>query len=191
MIFSKKEACYICMNLSTYVKSGITLSKALELIKETTNDKKYKEAIGRIEDKVLRGENLSEAFKEEKELFPSLMIDMIKLGEESGNLEVVLEKCSKTLMAEKEIEDKVLKSIRYPVFLFIGLVMIIFFYGTYVLPQFVDMFDLKEKQDNFIMKILNNYINFIEENPNIEMIAFCYLVCFLLFIILVSKFLNY
>ncbi len=191
MIFTKSEACYICMNLSTYVKSGITLSKALQLIKETTNNKKYKEAIERIEEKVLRGENLSDAFKEEEKLFPSLMIDMIKIGEESGNLELVLEKCAKTLMAEKEIENKVLKAIRYPFMLFIGLVIMIFFYGTYILPQFIDMFDLKEKSDSFIMSILNNYINFIEKNPNIETIAFCYLICFIIFIFLVSKFINF
>lgn len=191
MVGIKNEVCYICMNLSSYVKSGITLSKSLNLIKETINDKKYKESLRRIEEKVVKGENLSDAFREEDKYFPSLMIDMIKIGEESGNLEEVLEKCSKTLIAEKDIQNKVLKAIRYPAVLLMMLVIMIFFYGTYILPQFIDMFDLEGKSESLIISVLSKYIDFVEQNPNIEIIAISYLICFIIFVIIALKFINF
>ena len=105
----KDEASYICLNLSTYVKSGMPIGRSLDLIKNTVKDKKYKESLKRIEKKVLNGEALSKAFKEEGNLYPDLMKDMMKIGEESGNLEEVLEKCARNILAEKEIKNKIIK----------------------------------------------------------------------------------
>ena len=48
----KDEASYICLNLSTYVKSGMPIGRSLDLIKNTVKDKKYKESLKRIERKV-------------------------------------------------------------------------------------------------------------------------------------------
>ena len=177
----KDEASYICLNLSTYVKSGMSIGRSLDLIKNTVKDKKYKESLKRIERKVLNGEALSKAFKEEGNLYPDLMKDM------SGNLEEVLEKCARNILAEKEIKNKIIKSLRYPVSLLIGLIIMIFGYVTYILPQFVDMYELREIEGSKIMTLLNNYINFVEENPNVEVIVFCYFSCALISLYLLFK----
>lgn len=187
----KDDASYICLNLSTYVKSGMPIGRSLELIKGTVRDKKYKESIERVERKVLKGESLSKSFKEERNLYPGIMIDMIKIGEESGNLEGVLEKCANNILAEKEIKNKVVKSLRYPVSLLIGLIFMIFCYATYILPQFVDMYDLGDKETSKFVSLLNTYIGFVEDNPNIEVIAFCYLICILIGIYLIFKIINF
>lgn len=187
----KDDASYICLNLSTYVKAGMPLGRSLELIKNTVKDKKYKASVDRIEKKVLSGISLSLSFKEENDLYPSTMIDMMKIGEESGNLESVLEKCAKNILVEKEIKNKIIKSLRYPISLLIGLILMIFCYATYILPQFVDMYDLGGKDGSVIMELLNKYIRFIEENPNVEIIAFCYLICMLILFCLIFKIFNF
>ncbi|MDZ5252787.1 type II secretion system F family protein [Clostridium sp. LIBA-8841] len=187
----KDDASYICLNLSTYVKSGMPIGRSLELIKGTVRDKKYKESIERVEKKVLKGESLSKAFKEERNLYPDIMVDMIKIGEESGNLEEVLEKCAKNILAEKEVENKVIKSLRYPVSLLIGLLLMIFCYATYILPQFVDMYDLGDKETSKLISVLNSYIRFIEDNHNVEVIAFCYFLCILIAGYLIFKIINF
>ncbi|ELC8441735.1 type II secretion system F family protein [Clostridium perfringens] len=187
----KDDASYICLNLSTYVKSGMPIGRSLELIKGTVRDKKYKESIERVEKKVLKGESLSKAFKEERNLYPDTMVDMIKIGEESGNLEDVLEKCAKNILAEKEVKNKVIKSLRYPVSLLIGLILMIFCYATYILPQFFDMYDLGHKETSKLISVLNSYIGFVEDNPNVEIIAFCYFLCMLIVGYLIFKIINF
>lgn len=187
----KDDASYICLNLSTYVKSGMPIGRSLELIKGTVRDKKYKESIERVEKKVLKGESLSKAFKEERNLYPDTMVDMIKIGEESGNLEDVLEKCAKNILAEKEVKNKVIKSLRYPVSLLIGLILMIFCYATYILPQFFDMYDLGHKETSKLISVLNSYIRFVEDNPNVEIIAFCYFFCMLIVGYLIFKIINF
>ncbi len=183
----KDEASYICLNLSTYVKSGMPIGRSLELIKNTVKDKKYKESLKRIEKKVLNGESLSKAFKEEGNLYPDLIKDMMKIGEESGNLEVVLEKCARNILAEKEIKNKIAKSLRYPVSLLIGLIIMIFCYITYILPQFIDMYELRQADGSKFMVLLNNYIKFVEENHDVEVIVFCYFLCAIISFYLLFK----
>lgn len=187
----KDDASYICLNLSTYVKSGMPIGRSLELIKGTVRDKKYKESVERVEKKVLKGESLSKAFKEERNLYPDTMVDMIKIGEESGNLEDVLEKCAKNILAEKEVKNKIIKSLRYPVSLLIGLILMIFCYATYILPQFFDMYDLGHKETSKLISVLNSYIKFVEDNPNVEIIAFCYFLCILIVLYLIFKIINF
>lgn len=187
----KDDASYICLNLSTYVKSGMPIGRSLELIKGTVRDKKYKESVERVEKKVLKGESLSKAFKEERNLYPDTMVDMIKIGEESGNLEDVLEKCAKNILAEKEVKNKIIKSLRYPVSLLIGLILMIFCYATYILPQFFDMYDLGHKETSKLISALNSYIKFVEDNPNVEIIAFCYFLCILIVLYLIFKIINF
>lgn len=187
----KDDASYICLNLSTYVKSGMPIGRSLELIKGTVRDKKYKESVERVEKKVLKGESLSKAFKEERNLYPDTMVDMIKIGEESGNLEDVLEKCAKNILAEKDVKNKIIKSLRYPVSLLIGLILMIFCYATYILPQFFDMYDLGHKETSKLISALNSYIKFVEDNPNVEIIAFCYFLCILIVLYLIFKIINF
>lgn len=190
MLGVKDEACYICLNLSTYIKSGIPISRALQLIKGTIKNRDYRKSLERIEEKVVRGENMSEAFKCEGKLYPSIMVDMIKIGEESGNLESVLEKCSKNIMKEREIKNKVMKMLKYPLGLLGGLIVMIFCYGTYILPQFVDMYDLDKGEGAALITLINSYVTFVEENENVEFIAFSYLICFFITIYLVVNFID-
>ena len=49
------------------------------------------------------------------------------------------------------------------------------------------MYELREIEDSKIMTLLNNYINFVEENPNVEVIVFCYFSCALISLYLLFK----
>lgn len=190
MFKGEKEALYICINLSTYIKSGIPLSRALSLIRETLKNKKFKESLLKIEKRVSRGESLSKAFSGDT-LYPSLMRDMIKIGEESGELDKTLEKCAENMIAEIEVKNKIKKALTYPLFLFVMLIVMIFVYLTYILPQFIELYDLNEIEGSKILSIINEYILFLDKNYNAEFIIFTYFLCFLIFLYLCFKLLNF
>lgn len=190
MFKGEKEALYICINLSTYIKSGIPLSRALSLIRETLKSKKFKESLLKIEKRVSRGESLSKAFSGDT-LYPSLMRDMIKIGEESGELDKTLEKCAENMISEIEVKNKIKKALTYPLFLFVMLIVMIFVYLTYILPQFIELYDLNEIEGSKILSIINEYILFLDKNYNAEFIIFTYFLCFLIFLYLCFKLLNF
>jgi type IV pilus assembly protein PilC len=73
--------------------SGINVLKALHAAGHTINNRVLKEAVGIVENKVREGAPMSEAFNESGE-FPSLVVHMVKVGEETGNLKAVMDQVS-------------------------------------------------------------------------------------------------
>lgn len=89
--------------LSSLLKSGIPLVKALDITSETLSNTLFKDAISDACFKTGKGASLSELLLEHKKLFPILASRMIGIGEQTGNLPQSAEHLAK--MHEEEVDD--------------------------------------------------------------------------------------
>ncbi len=81
-------------NLKVLLSSGLPIIKSLETVSKTATNLQYQKAIVAISVELGRGVALHEALAARPQLFPSLMIQLCKVGEETGELEHILEKIS-------------------------------------------------------------------------------------------------
>lgn len=88
-LYEKLYLARISDNLNTMLASGIPMVKALELTENVVNNYLYKKAISESVELVKGGSALSAAFAKH-EVFPSILIQLIKVGEETGNLGEIL-----------------------------------------------------------------------------------------------------
>ncbi len=88
--------------LGTMVASGVSMLEAIKLTAEVASNWYYEQAWLRVLDEVTQGQRISEALQEERDLFPSTLVQMIGAGEETGKLDVVLGKVSS--FYDKEVE---------------------------------------------------------------------------------------
>jgi len=88
-LFEKLYLSRIADNLNTMLASGIPMVKALELTKNVVNNEIYLNAINNSVELVQGGSSLSDSFQKQ-EIFPSILIQLIKVGEETGNLGKIL-----------------------------------------------------------------------------------------------------
>ncbi len=88
-LFQKLYLSRIADNLNTMLTSGIPMVRALELTKTVVNNQVYLAAIEKSIEDVKGGSSLSDAF-DKHEQFPSILIQLIKVGEETGNLGEIL-----------------------------------------------------------------------------------------------------
>lgn len=79
-----------CGNISTLMVAGISINRALKITEDTVNNVVYKEIIMAVEKEVSEGERISSALAKHKDYFPSFVIQMIKVGEETGKLDKTL-----------------------------------------------------------------------------------------------------
>ncbi|MDO8530207.1 MAG: type II secretion system F family protein [bacterium] len=79
-----------CGNVSTLIVAGISINKALKVTGDTVNNIVYKEIIGEIEREVSEGEKMSSTMVKYEDYFPGFVIQMIKVGEETGKLDKTL-----------------------------------------------------------------------------------------------------
>ena len=89
--------------LSSLLKSGVSLVESLKIVSDTLGNYYFKTAVKKASEDVQRGVNLSEVLKENKDIFPYLVIQMIEVGEETGKTpEILLELAS---FYEDEVEQ--------------------------------------------------------------------------------------
>lgn len=104
--------------LATLTSAGIPLVDALEAAASTTNNSVVVDKIDKASEGIQKGENLTEMIGQ-TELFPPMMLSMVKIGEESGSLESMLHKTSAYYEEELEAAIKQLLSLMEPALIII------------------------------------------------------------------------
>lgn len=127
-------------HLSVMIASGFPFDKSLDVLEHQTQNKIFKEIIGKIKEDVIHGEAFSEALKKHPKVFDELYINMVRVGEETGKLKESLDILANQMKKDHDIRGKVKGALMYPIILIclmivIGIVMMIF-----VLPKFSQTF---------------------------------------------------
>lgn len=121
--------------LSTLIASGLPLIQALQIVSEVTGNKIAEKTLLKIRDKVMRGESLY-ASMVESDIFPPMLYSMVKIGEETGSLDDILNKTAD--FYDDELESIIQSSVALmePILIvFMGLA-IAFIVVSIMLPMF-------------------------------------------------------
>lgn len=121
--------------LSTVLASGIPLVQALQVVNEVIGNKIVEQELNNITDKVIKGEGLSEPIKNSK-MFPLMLSSMIKIGEESGALDDILNKTADFYDEELENEINTITALLEPIMIVIMGVIVGFLIISIVTPVF-------------------------------------------------------
>ena len=137
VLLKKVAVSKFTRTLSTLVKSGIPILEALDTVAQTSGNKVIEEAIIKAKDAVREGSKISDPLKESK-LFPPMVVQMIAVGEETGNLDTMLGKIADFYDQEVDASVKALTSMIEPlVIVVMGLVV-----GFIVIAMFMPMFSM-------------------------------------------------
>ena len=121
--------------LSILMASGLSLIKALEIVSEVVGNKIVENAMIKIKDSVMRGDSLYSSMKESN-MFPPMLYSMIKVGEETGSLDDILNKTAD--FYEEELETTIQTSVALlePILIVIMGLIIAFIVISVMLPMF-------------------------------------------------------
>lgn len=123
--------------LSTLLASGVSLVQALPTVAGVLENKVAEDAILRIRERVVRGDGLSTPIRE-NDIFPKMLSSMIKIGEESGSLDDILNKTADFYDDEVEQAIQTTTSLIEPLLIVIMGVVI----GGIVISIMLPMFDM-------------------------------------------------
>ena len=136
-----KDICILTRQLSTMISAGIPLLESLEILCEQASDPGFRRVMDRIIERVRSGTDFSTALGEHPKIFSNIFVNMIKAGEVSGNLDVILTRLAEYLEAIEEIKREVKSAMVYPT---VSLVMILSITAGLVVgivPKFKVIFD--------------------------------------------------
>lgn len=135
-----KEITVFSRQFATMINSGPSLTKALHILAEQTENPAFSEVISQVQKDVEAGQTLSEALAKHPRVFSNLFINMVKAGETGGVLDDVLLRVADHYEKDIAIKSKIKSAMTYPIAMFIMSMLIVFAMITFVVPVFVNMF---------------------------------------------------
>ncbi len=124
--------------LGSLVGSGVEIVEALEITGEVLTNYSYKEALSKVKEKVQKGEQISKIFSEFPNLYPAVFIEMITVGEETGNISDMLIKVAGFFEDEVAQTTKNLSTVIEPfLMVFIGVAV-----GFFVISMITPMYSM-------------------------------------------------
>jgi len=91
-IIKKTNSAYTARSLSSLFSSGVPIIRALEVVSRSLGNIYFREAISDAAEKVRKGSKLSDALRPYENIYPSIVIQMIEVGEETGETSDILKK---------------------------------------------------------------------------------------------------
>lgn len=135
-----KEKMTFTRNLSVMVSSGLTVSRAVNNLALQTSNKTFKKILASVDDDLQSGKTLSEGLGKYPSVFNELFVNMVYVGEVSGNLEEVLDILAVQLEKEHDLLSKVRGALIYPSVIVVAMIGIGILMLVYILPKITGVF---------------------------------------------------
>ncbi|GMB07463.1 type II secretion system F family protein [Thermolongibacillus altinsuensis] len=125
---------------ATLLKAGVTVVDATRILANQTDSKALKKVLIDIEEQLREGNPLSAAMAKHKQIFPPLVVNMIRAGEAGGNMDETLERLADHFEKVHRTRQKIVSALAYPVVVGLVAVGVVIFLLVSVVPTFVAMF---------------------------------------------------
>lgn len=159
-----KDLTFLLTQLSTYIKSGIPLADSIKILEDQTKSKKKKDLFKRISYELNTGANFSEALARQGNVFPKLLINMLKASELTGNLTESLDDMAAYYKTADSNRKQIISALTYPSVVLVVSMIVLTFLLLFVVPQFVNIFDQLGAKLPGITKFLINVSIFVKNN---------------------------
>ncbi|MDP2864351.1 MAG: type II secretion system F family protein [bacterium] len=160
---SLTEKLMFTRNLQVMISAGLPLPRALETLASQIKSKKFKKALLNISEEIIKGKNFSDSLKAHPDIFSELFQSMIKVGEETGNLEEVLRILSQQLERENELKSKIKGALMYPAVIVSAMIGIGILMLVMVVPKLAETFEELNIELPFTTKMVIGLGTFLAE----------------------------
>lgn len=137
---SLEELQIFTRQMYSLTRSGIPILRAIAGLAETTHSQRMKDALNDISEQLTSGRPLSAAMNQHQDVFDSLFISMVHVGENTGKLEDAFIQLSGYIEREQETRRRIKSAMRYPIFVLIAISIAMVILNIMVIPKFADMF---------------------------------------------------
>ena len=138
---SSQDLAISTRQLATLIAAGIPLVEALTALVDQIEQPRLKKIMGVVKQKVNEGASLADALKEHPKVFTDLYVNMIRAGESSGALDVVLVRLADFTEAQAQLRNKIIGAMLYPAIMVVVGIAIVGILFVVVIPKVTKIFE--------------------------------------------------
>ena len=135
-----KNLAIMSRQMATMIGAGLSILRALDILADQTENRALAKVIAQVHDDVETGMSTSDAFSKHSQVFPLLMVSMIRAGEAGGFLEGALDAVAVNFEKEVKLKGKIKSALTYPVIVLIMSLVSVATMLIFIVPIFQKMF---------------------------------------------------
>ncbi|MFV0633511.1 type II secretion system F family protein [Demequina sp.] len=135
-----KDIAIMSRQLATMISAGLALLRALTILADQTENKELQKVVAEVRNDVQTGSSFSKALGRHPQVFPPIMINMVKAGEVGGFLDEVLVSIAENFETEVALRNKVKSAMTYPVVVLCIAILAVAAMLIFIVPVFAEMF---------------------------------------------------
>lgn len=137
---SAKALGVMCRQMESLIHAGVTIIDALRMLSEQTENKNLKKAVRIVQKDVEKGDSLADAMGNQPNIFPEILVNMVRAGEASGNLEIAFNRMSTHFEKNAKIKGLIMQAMIYPIILLIVIIGVVIVMMVKIVPTFTETF---------------------------------------------------
>jgi type IV pilus assembly protein PilC len=137
---SQKDKIMFARNIGAMIDAGLPMSRALDVINRQTNNIALQEVVASIQDTIEAGGSLSAGLQKHADVFSSLFVQMVRAGEESGNLPEAFDTIATQIKRAYTLKKKIRGAMMYPAIILVAMILVGIAMMIYVVPTLSSTF---------------------------------------------------
>src|SRR4051794_2543132 len=137
---SRKELMHFSRQMAVFLRAGVPILDALQVINEETGDKLFRASLNDMIDSLKSGATFGGAAAEHPEVFPRFYLGILQSAELTGNLDTVLDQLAEYIDRDLEARQKMVSALVYPAVVMVMSVVTVIVLTVFVLPRFKTFF---------------------------------------------------
>ncbi|MDQ7037834.1 MAG: type II secretion system F family protein [Aquificota bacterium] len=159
-----RDLSLFCRQLGAMVNAGVGIIDALDIVADQMPNKKLARATAEVSRDVSEGMSLSSAMTKRKDVFPELVINLVSVGEETGELDTALMRASEYYEKIAMIKSKIKSASFYPTFVLVIATVIVTGILYFLVPTFAEIYEGFGASLPLPTQVLINISNALREN---------------------------
>lgn len=134
------EVAMMTRQLATLIGAGFPLVSALDALVPQTKSQGFKKIMAQIKVLIIEGNSFAQSLSKYPATFSSLYVNMVRAGETSGTLEIVLDRLADITEKQQALMNRIQTALAYPIFMLIFGTLVLFILLIYIVPSFTSIF---------------------------------------------------
>jgi general secretion pathway protein F len=134
------EISMMTNQLATLLGAGLPLVSAMDALISQIRSQAFKKMLAKIKDSIVEGNSFARSLSLFPGTFSSLYINMVKAGETSGALDIVLERLADITEKQEALKNRIRAAMAYPILMSLIGMLVLFFLLTFIVPNITSIF---------------------------------------------------
>lgn len=132
---TRRDLILFCFHLEQTSRAGVPILESLEDLRDSTENSRLKEVISAMAESIEGGKTMSESMRDFPNVFSNVFCNLVKAGEQSGEIGEVFSRLGESLKWQDEQASQAKKVIMYPAFVGTVVIGVVCFLMIYLVPQ--------------------------------------------------------